>query len=265
MPRILGISGSPRKGNSQFLLEQALQAARGVSPGNVECTLYSLRGKKFAPCVSCFRCGDLGGECVVKDDFQELRDLWVAADVVIYSVPVYHMGVPGQLKCFLDRLGNSLFGRYRHLFPPGVDSLPKMLKVVGAIAQGVHLCSGQEHAIADLINHALILQCIPVTGDMWQSYIGAAGWTSNDIARDALARQAVAGQTDAAILVRAARDVGRRAMEVALVLREGGRHLRDTLREDPAYLPFLERLGCVDRAVAGGSSGGEPGTGQGTD
>ncbi|HCW50700.1 MAG TPA: hypothetical protein DGR79_01335 [Clostridiales bacterium] len=265
MVRVLGISGSPRKGNSQFLLEEALGAARAVSPGKVECTSYSLRGKKFAPCVSCFRCGDQGGECVLKDDFQELRDLWVAADVVIYSVPVYHMGVPGQLKCFLDRLGNSLFGRYRNLFPAGVDTLPKLLKVVGAIAQGVHLSSGQEHTLTDLICHALILQCIPVTGDMWQSYIGAGGWTSNDIARDALARQAEAGEADAAALVKAARDVGRRATEIALVLQEGGRLLKDTLRADPAYLPFLERLGCADPTTAGGGSGAEPGTGQGTD
>lgn len=264
MIKVLGISGSPRKGNSQFLLDEALRSARAVSP-EVDCTAYSLRGKKFGPCLSCFRCGELRGECVVKDDFQELRDLWVAADVVIYSLPVYHMGIPGQLKCFLDRLGNSLFGRYRHLFPPGVDGLPKLLKVVGCIAQGVHLCSGQEHTITDIINHALILQCVPVTGDMWQSYIGAAGWTSNDIARDALSRQAADGQADASLLVKAARDVGRRATEFALLLREGGRGLKEILRRDPAYLPFLERLGCADGVEVGVSDCGEPGSGQGAD
>ncbi len=240
---VLGICGSPRKGNSEFLLQQALEAARSVDPDHVQCTLYSVRGKKLAPCVSCFRCGELEGECVIKDDFQQLRELWVAADAIIYSVPVYHMGIPGQLKCFIDRLGNSLFGRYRHLFPAGVESLPKQLKVVASIAQGVHLCSGQEHTITDLINHALVMQCVPVAGDLWESYIGPAGWTGKDIARDALARQFERGEGDAAILVKAARDVGRRVVEMARILKAGGRQLREHLQDDPSYAPFLERIG----------------------
>lgn len=240
--KVLGISGSPRKGNSQFLLEQALDAAQGVHLGMVQCTSYSVRGKKFGSCLSCFRCADLQGECVIKDSFQELRDLWLEADVILYSVPVYHMGIPGQLKCFIDRLGNSLFARFRHLFPPGVDTLPKHLKVVGSIAQGVHLCSGQEHTLTDLINHALVMQCIPVAGDMWESYIGAAGWTSGNIDRKALAEQLQSGQADATVLVKAARDVGRRAVELAFILKAGVGVLGEKLRGDPAYLPLLERV-----------------------
>lgn len=240
--KVLGISGSPRKGNSLFLLTQALDAAAGVSSGEVDCTVYSLRGKKFNPCVSCFRCGDLKGECAIRDSFQELRDLWVAADVIIYSVPVYHMGIPGQLKCFIDRLGNSLFGRYRDLFPAGVNGLPKQLKVIGSIAQGVHMCSGQEHALTDLLNHTMLMQCVPVTGDMWESYIGAGGWTSDDIECDALARQSERGHADAAILVKAARDLGKRATEIALILKWGGLQLKGKLEADPIYSPFIERI-----------------------
>lgn len=239
---VLGISGSPRRGNSEFLLAEALEAARSVDSGHVKTVAYSVRGKKFGPCLSCFRCGELSGECVVKDSFQEARDLWLAADVVIYSVPVYHMGLPGQLKCFMDRLGNSLFARYRHLFPPGVDSLPRHLKVIGGIAQGAHLCSGQEHALTDIINHALLMQCLPVTGDMWEAYIGAAGWTANDIDRRALARQYEEGKDNARILVKAARDVGRRATETALALKGGVELIRERLAKDPVYAPLLERI-----------------------
>ncbi|RJQ04799.1 MAG: flavodoxin family protein [Bacillota bacterium] len=239
---VLGICGSPRPGNSEFLLDKALDAAHEVDPVAVECLRYTVRGKKMAPCLSCFRCGELGGECVIKDSFQEARDLWLRADVVIYSVPVYHMGLPGQLKCFIDRLGNSLFGRYRHLFPPGVDSLPRHLKVIAGIAQGVHLCSGQEHALTDIVNHALLMQCVPVTGDMWESYIGAAGWTANDIERAALSKQFEEGRQNAELLVKAARDVGRRATETALVLRAGVLARESLLKTDPTYLPLLERV-----------------------
>lgn len=244
---VLGICGSPRVGNSHYLLEEALQAAAAACPSGMRVLRWSVRGKKLAPCLSCFRCGELAGECVIQDGFQEGRDLWLEADVVLYSVPVYHMGLPGQLKCFIDRLGNSLFARYRSLFPPGVDSLPRQLKVVGAIAQGVHLCSGQEHTLTDLINHALLMQCLPVTGDMWEAYIGAAGWTTNDIDRAALVRQLEAGVDSARLLVKAARDVGRRAVETALLVRAGTLACRERLAADPVYRPLLER---VDRAVA---------------
>lgn len=56
----------------------------------------------------------------------------------------------------------------------------RILGICGSpIAQGMHLSSGQEHALTDLINHALVMQSIPVTGDIWESYIGAAGRTLN--------------------------------------------------------------------------------------
>ncbi len=252
---ILGISGSPRPGNSEFLLDRALNSAFEVDPASIECLKYSFRGKKFAPCLSCFRCGERGGECVIKDDFQEARDLWLRADAVIYSVPVYHMGLPGQLKCFIDRLGNSLFGRYRHLFPPGVDSLPRHLKVIAGIAQGVHLCSGQEHALTDIVNHALLMQCLPVAGDMWEAYIGAAGWTANDIDRSALARQFREDRENARILVKAANDIGRRVAETALVLRAGVLASRDLLSANSTYLPLLQRVEGSGATAASGATG----------
>ena len=239
---VLGISGSPRKGNSQFLLDKALEAARNADPDGVECVSYSIRGKKIGPCMSCFRCGEQEGECVIKDGFQELRDLWLKADVILYSIPVYHMGIPGQMKCFIDRLGNSLFGRYQGIFEPGEGKLPKLLKVVGNIVQGVHLCAGQEHTLTNLINHSLIMQCIPVTGDMWQSYIGGGGWTSNDIDPKALENQLAKNNYDASIAVKSAQDIGKRATELALLIRAGGYSRKKELSRDPIYKPFLDRL-----------------------
>jgi multimeric flavodoxin WrbA len=244
--RVLGICGSPRTGNSEFLLQQALDAAAAAAPGATVDT-WSVRGKKLRPCTACGRCTDLQGECVIKDDFQAARDLWVGADVVIYSVPVYHMGIPGQLKCFIDRLGNSLFARYAGLFPPGHESLPKHLKVIGNIAQGIHVFSGQESTLAQLTNHALLMQCVPSAGDMWESYIGAGAWTSNVIDRTALEDQAGRGLFDAQVAVTAARSIGKRSVEMARILRAGGAALRDELSADPAYSPFLARLADPDQ------------------
>ena len=91
---LLGICASPRdRGNSRYLLDHALASADGVATGHVEIDVISFARKSVGPCISCFRCEELG-DCASQDDFQELRGAWMAADAVVYSAPVYHMGVP---------------------------------------------------------------------------------------------------------------------------------------------------------------------------
>jgi multimeric flavodoxin WrbA len=223
-------------------LEKALEGGKEVDPQGVETELYPIKGKSFHPCIACSHCAKHGGDCAQKDDFAELKALWLNADVILYSVPVYHMGVPGQLKCFLDRLGNSMFGLYRSQLPEGRDTLPKLLKVIGSIAQGIHVFSGQEHAITDLINHALIMQSIPVTADLWEAYIGVGGWTATSDAKDGLQSLAATGDTSAEAAVRACRAIGRRAVEMALIIQSGVLACREMLQKDPLYLPLLSRL-----------------------
>lgn len=233
--RLAAICGSPRKGgNSAFLLEQAVRAAEESLGDRVDTTSYSLAGKSFAPCDACNRCAKLG-DCRIEDDFQELRTLWMDADAVIYSVPVYHYYIPGQLKCFIDRLGNSA-DSYRG------GRILKSLKVIGAIAQGAHLFSGQEHAIAELVHHALSMGCVPMSGDCWESYVGAGGWTQASGRKDSLKKLYAAGHEDARVAVHAAATLGRRVAQVALLLKAGGSHHRELLEVDGGYEDFLERL-----------------------
>jgi multimeric flavodoxin WrbA len=233
--RLAAICGSPRKGgNSAFLLEHAVRAAEEALGDLVDTTVYSLAGKSFAPCDACNRCAKLG-DCRTKDDFQELRALWMDADAVIYSVPVYHYSIPGQLKCFIDRLGNSLDSFYG-------GRIVKDLKVIGAIAQGAHLFSGQEHAIAELVNHALSMGCVPMSGDCWESYVGAGGWTRASVRKDSLKKLYADGHEEARVAVEAASTLGRRVAQVALLLKAGGNHHRELLEADGGYKVFLERL-----------------------
>lgn len=239
---ILGINGSPRMGNSQFLLECALESAQEIIPESLMIDTYSFKGKKFNPCIACSYCARHGGDCVHDDDFDELRNLWLKADVILYSVPVYHMSIPGQLKCFIDRLGNSMFGKVQSEMPVDATTLPRQLKVIGSIAQGIHIFSGQEHTITDLINHALVMQCIPVTGDLWESYIGAAGWTSNRIERNSLKELTQKGDMDAEIAVRGAKAIGRRSVEMSMIIRSGVMANQKLLENDPVYKPLLKNL-----------------------
>lgn len=243
MIRVLGFCASPRVGNSSYLLEQALEAIRQRSSElgeDIAIETCSIRGKKLSGCLMCDGCIN-DGVCLIKDDFADLQEQWLRADVVIYSVPVYHMGVPAQLKAFLDRLGNSAFGRYQKLFGERMVTLPKPLKVIGCIAQGMHSSSGQENTILQIVNHALITGCIPVTGDMWESYVGGGGWTMNDDSRNALEKQYVRGEESARIAVESSRSLAIRALDLAVLLRNGALHSPKVLA-DPKYIALSEQI-----------------------
>lgn len=234
--KVLGICGSPRKNaNTEYLLDQALNAAKSVNPKSVETEAYSIAGKEYLPCISCFSCAKTG-ECIrsKKDDFNELRDKWIDADAVIMAVPVYHMSMPGQLKCFIDRLGNSLWS-YQ-------GSAGKHLKVYGAIAQGAHIFSGQENAIKEIVNHAIVMGNIVTSGDPWESYIGGAGWTENKIEKNALRTLYETKSFDAETAVKSARSLGKRVAELALIIKAGALYYMEYIAKDPLYKPFIERV-----------------------
>lgn len=236
--KLLGICGSPRKkGNSHYLLEWVIKGAVGVAPDTVDAQAYSLAGKQIAPCIACDRCSKTG-KCATEDDFQELRDKWLAADAIIYSAPVYNMAIPAQLKAFIDRLGNSMV--YASGGAEAVDA--KNLKVVGVAVQGGCVFAGQEQVMSYLINHAVLMSCLPVSGDEWQSYLGAAGWTRNTLRKDALRRLYEEGDLDAQAAVAAALSLGKRVVQVAMIVQAGGMACRDMLVEDGNFGPFLSRL-----------------------
>lgn len=240
--KILGINGSPRKGNSEFLLTKGLDYVTHLNDFDVKIEKYLFRGKEFKPCIGCGYCGKNEGKCVHNDDFAELKNKWLQADVIIYSVPVYHMSMPGQVKCFIDRLGNCFFGTYKDLFDSDKNTLPKLMKVIGSIVQGIHLFSGQEHTLTDLINHALLMQSIPVAGDMWESYMGAAGWTNNKIDRNAMEEDFKKGNFDTRVAVEASEKLVKRAVEMAAIIKSGLKEHKEQLIKDNHYIPVLNRI-----------------------
>jgi len=225
--RILGISASPRgKGNSYFLLTCALEAAREVAP-DAQYDVYTFEKKKFAGCNHCYGCRREGheGQCVIQDDFQGLASRWVAADAIVYSVPVYHMSIPGQLKCFIDRLGQS--GVTKILASQSHSGFVKPLKAMGIISQGMHVFSGQEHAITELVNHALITGCLPIAPNLWEGYIGACGWTELQRDKDAIEKLDVQGTISARAAVVSAQSLGQNVAHLARVVQAGKLALSD--------------------------------------
>ena len=233
--KLLGISASPREhGNSRFLLEVALEAAEAVAPDLVETGLYSCAAKVFEPCDSCDMCHDELGYCkITGDDFDELRDRWMEADAILYSVPVYHMGVPGNFKNFLDRVGNSVV--------EGFYSKP--WKVMGTITQGSGIATGQEQVMMYMNGHAVMMGCIPVGGDWPSAYLGAAGWTRVKKEEDAMRMLHKQGEEDTTFTVDSIKVLSKNIVHMALVVKAGGLQLYEMLKQDGGYDIFLRRIG----------------------
>jgi multimeric flavodoxin WrbA len=220
---------APRMSRSQILLNDAKEGAAAV--GGVEFLEFSFANKKIAPCRMCISYCSKHEECTVKDDFQEFRQKWLEADGIIWSTPVYHMGPPAQVRAALDRMNELRFQTSR---AHGQKQYPRLTKAVGAVVQGGSRYGGQEITLQFFMHHALLLQCIPVTADMPESYLGVATQTrsTEGLLADEEAR-------------RLSRSLGRRVAEMAKVLKAGKLLLQDSLPDE--YFPSLEKMGLIER------------------
>lgn len=99
---VLIISSSPRKGgNSDVLCDEFLRGA--IDSGNNAEKIF-LRDKKINYCTGCGFCNTNDyTECSQKDDAIEIIDKMIAADVIVFSTPVYFYTMCGQLKTLIDR------------------------------------------------------------------------------------------------------------------------------------------------------------------
>ena len=94
--RILLISGSPRKGNIDYLLGELGR----LLEGNTE--LVFLRDRQIGFCRGCLHCHRIP-ECAMNDEMGSLIEQMVAADVLIIGTPNYFDNVTALLKNFIDR------------------------------------------------------------------------------------------------------------------------------------------------------------------
>ena len=99
---ILVLNGSPRpNGNTAQMINAFREGA--VASGN-KVDVINVCRKKIAGCLACEYCHTKGGgQCVQKDDMQEVYDLLKDAEMLVLASPVYYHGISGQLKCAIDR------------------------------------------------------------------------------------------------------------------------------------------------------------------
>lgn len=96
--KVLGISGSPRRGSTtDQLVREVLAGVRGC-----ETEFVSLAGKAIGPCIACLRCVE-DNTCKRSDDMQQFRDKIVSADAYVVGGANYYRNLNGLAHCFMER------------------------------------------------------------------------------------------------------------------------------------------------------------------
>ncbi len=129
--RILAVAASARRqGNSDALLECALEGVRQEAPG-AEVERLAPYGLPITPCRSCNGCWNTG-HCVVNDAMQGLYSSFLEADHVVVASPIYFTSLPGHFKVLIDRF-QCFWARTYRLGQPPQPRRTGMFLCVGAI------------------------------------------------------------------------------------------------------------------------------------
>ncbi len=102
--KILVLNGSPKKKSDTFRMTEAF--LKGINKKEKhEVNIINVIEKNIAPCRGCFGCWEkMEGHCITDDDQNDILDLYVRSDLIIWSFPLYCYSMPSHLKAVLDRL-----------------------------------------------------------------------------------------------------------------------------------------------------------------
>jgi len=102
MIKILGISGSPRRGGNSDTLLQGILA--GASAAGAETEAVYLSKLDFSGCIGCENCRR-DGECTgLRDDMQLIYPKIAGAKGMVLVCPTHNYNVTSWMKAFIDRL-----------------------------------------------------------------------------------------------------------------------------------------------------------------
>jgi multimeric flavodoxin WrbA len=99
--KVVAVLGSPRsKGNSAFLAERFLAAAKKMK---AETQSFVLNTLTYRGCQACSACKTTAETCVMRDDLTDVLEAVRQCDVFVLASPIYYGDVTGQMKLFIDR------------------------------------------------------------------------------------------------------------------------------------------------------------------
>jgi multimeric flavodoxin WrbA len=173
--KILGVNGSPRKANTEILLNTALSVA---AEEGFEVETVNLRGNDIRFCQGCFKChieaeNELGCR-IHRDSMDDILPKLKDCHGLIIASPVYFGQVSAQMKVFMDRTEPLL----RYANGPWRSALKN--KVGGGLVVGGNRNGGQE-ATLQAIHHFFLIHDMVVVGTSSDErpgcYLGAATTT----------------------------------------------------------------------------------------
>ena len=119
---VVAIAGSPRrKANSTGIANLVCDLFR---ENGDEVTRFVLNRLSYQGCQGCKGCKKASRFCLVNDDLSPVLRAIAAADVIIFSTPVYWGEVSAQLKALIDRMYSFLTPDFmtspvKHRLEPG--------------------------------------------------------------------------------------------------------------------------------------------------
>jgi len=130
--------GSPRiKGNTDLLLDEALKGAQGQGAEVEKVIVDKLN---IAPCREYYGCVK-DGNCVIRDDMDNIYPKLLAADRVIVASPIFFYGLTSQVKALIDRC-QALWARKYILKQSLPDSARKGAFIAVGATRGRKLFDG---------------------------------------------------------------------------------------------------------------------------
>lgn len=106
--KIVVITGSPRKNGNSFAMTDAFIAAAKAKGHTV--TRFDAALQKVGGCHACETCFKSGKACSFDDDFNKIAPDIEAADVIVFTTPLYWYSFPAQIKGVIDRLYSFCIG-----------------------------------------------------------------------------------------------------------------------------------------------------------
>ena len=245
---ILGISGSPRHGNTERLVAEALQAAGEI--GGVQTRLIPLADYDLRPCDGCGLCmGHIKGAtedeiCYKHKDADPIVKEMMRADGIIIGSPVYTWNVSGRMKCLLEKCAP--------LCPYPLTEISYRLrnKVLGAIAVAGGIWEGQELVAQTIWRWGLSLGMIvvgavstePLPTSCLVAGMASGAFSASQFALDNVSREKnpVLGKSQ----MTSSRNLGRNVAFVARAVKKGTEALDEAgvkMPEVVTYRRFLAK------------------------